>query len=54
MSIGSPFDISFGGALVMTGFSFFAFSAGVSRIIAMSPAVIPISGVGRFFARVFA
>ena len=32
----------------MPVFTFFAVSAGVRRIIAMSPAVMPISGVGRF------
>ena len=53
MSSGAPFGISFGGALVMPGFRFFSVSAGVSIRIAMSPAVIQISGVGRFCTRVF-
>ena len=44
MSSGSPFGIGFGGALVMNGFRFFEVVAGVSRKIAMSPAVMPISG----------
>ena len=54
MSSGYPFGIGFGGALFMTGFRFFAVSAGVSRRIAMSPAVMPITGVGWFYTRVFA
>ena len=48
MSSGAPFGISFGGALFMSGFGFFAVSAVVSRRIAMSQAVMPISSVGRF------
>ena len=54
MSSGAPVGIGFGGVLVMTGFSFFAVLSGAIRRIAMSPAVIPITGVGRFCTRVFA
>ena len=54
ISSGSPFGIVLGGALITTGFRFFAVAAGASRKIAMSPAVISIAGVGRFCTRVFA
>ena len=54
MSSEAPFGISFVGSLVMTGFIFFIVSAEVSRRIAMSPAVMPIPGAGRFFTSDFA
>ena len=53
MSSESSFGISFGGALVMTGFRFFAVLAGVTRRITIIPAVMPISGVGRLCTGVF-
>ena len=48
-----PFVSDFCCALVITGSRFFAVSSGMSREITMSPALVPVSGVGWICDEIF-